>query len=171
MRTTTSLLLFAASVALAASLGGTAVAAPVPKHLMKPIENTESDRLQWKWKLESLTIGNMALTGKEFEMVLEFRGGAMTAHGQGTVTTATVKLDAADGMKRITTTTIRVANTQGMPLRNESDEAFGYTLDDDKLVLAMTVGADAPKGIAADPTKKPADDVVVLVLTRVKDKN
>src|SRR5262245_49033366 len=49
------------SVFLAGSASGFAGAAPVPKHLMKEPENTEQSKLQGKWKLESLRLGEMAL--------------------------------------------------------------------------------------------------------------
>src|SRR5205809_4073977 len=61
--------------------GPAAALAPVPKHLMKEAENTEQAKFQGKWKLESLTFGNMALPAGAaggIELTLEIRDSKLT---------------------------------------------------------------------------------------------
>jgi len=167
----TALALFAATAGLFVSLGAPAGAAPVPKHLVKEADSSEQGKLQGRWKLESISLANMPVPvgGKELEMTLEIRGDTLTATTMGRVTTAKVKIDAADGLKRLAATNIQTLNADGKPIGKEDDAAFGYTLEGDKLVLASNIGGTG-KGNAADPAK-PGDSTAVMVLTRIKDKN
>jgi uncharacterized protein (TIGR03067 family) len=150
---------------------GTAGAAPVPKHLVKEAENTEQSKLQGKWKLESIEIGGMNLGLPEtIDGTFEFRGDKLTVAMQGQTVTATVKLDSADGLKRLATTNTQKVGADGKPLGKEDDATFGYVLDGDKLMIGTRPNA-AGRGSGPIDPKKPGEGGVVMVLTRVKAKN
>lgn len=167
----TAAFLLCVGVAAVVGFSGTPMsAAPVPKHLMKEAENTEQSKLQGTWKLESVSLGNMPLQAggqNALEMTLEFRGDKMSGNSQGKALSATIKLDVADGVNRLATINTQTTDNQGKPAKEE-DVTFGYVIDGDKLTLATTMGGKV-KG-AVDPTK-PGNDTVVLVLTRIKEKN
>jgi uncharacterized protein (TIGR03067 family) len=165
--------LFAGVASLVVS-GGPAVAAPVPKHLMKEAEG-DLVKLQGKWKIQSLKMGEMDLGGdviKSLDMVLEFRGDAvsmtMNAPGSTQKMTATVKLDA--NARRMTMTNVKTVGGNGQPVQNAGtkENEAGYAIDGDKLLIAA--GQSGPDGgaTAADP-KKPGPNTIVLTFARVKE--
>ena len=153
-------------------LAGTA---PVPKHLMKEPENDDKAKLQGKWKLESLQLGKMPLpVGSDggLEVTLEFRGDTLTGVAPNQTTTATIKLDTVEGLKRLSTMNTRTVGKDGKPIGQDENTVFGFVIDGGKLLLATTTdfdGRGSGRGQAADP-KKPGDDTIVMVLVRVKDK-
>ena len=162
---TVALALFGVVAAVVFS-SGVAAKAPVPK------QQVEGDRakLQGKWKVETLKVGGqdvLAGLGPNFNMVVEFQGDrfAATANIGDTVqkTTAKVKYGTGDA-KQITTTEMQTVDADGKPIDAQKEEAFGYTFDGDKLLLASGVGKRA-----ADPLK-PGPEDVVIVLARVKQK-
>src|SRR5437763_62584 len=135
---TFALVLFAAVAVIVSSVGKPAAAAPVPKHLMKEPE-TDKAKLQGKWKLQSLKLGEMEL-GPDLigtlEMVFELRGDTLTAtvNAAGTVqkSTATVKYPAAGGTgpKRISMTDAKTVDQNGKAVNNggKKDDSFTYTI-------------------------------------------
>jgi len=166
MRTAVVLVLcFVAAVLV----GVPASAAPVPKHLMKEAENTEEAKIQGRWKLESLGVGGIQPQGggvqQQMEMTLEFRGDKMTVRSKDQVVSATIKLDIADGVKCLAITNAQSVDGMGRTVR-EDDMAFGYCRDGDKLTLAMTL-----EGYRTVDPAKAGDNALVLVLTRIKEKN
>jgi uncharacterized protein (TIGR03067 family) len=166
----TALLLAAVSGLAVFSTGSPTAAAPVPKHLMKAAENPERDKLRGRWKLTGIRVGGQDVdVAGALDMALEFRGDDVTVSvkqaGNDQAMTAKVKLDTADGVKRIVLTDSRVvAGNAGNPGR-EGDGSLGYVLDGDTLTVAARQGAGGQQ--AADPAN-PGKDTVVMVLTRVK---
>jgi uncharacterized protein (TIGR03067 family) len=156
-------MLFAVLVGFVVLFAGTvAVAAPVPKHLQKDGES-EQTKFQGKWKVLSIKVGGMEIGATGFDMHLEFRGDTFTAIANDQTTTAKVKFDVVDGVKRMTTSESQTLGRDGKPVRTSRDESVGYTLDGDKLTVATT---QDQKPI--DPAK--ADkNAIVMVLVRVKD--
>jgi uncharacterized protein (TIGR03067 family) len=150
-------------------VGVPASAAPVPKHLMKEAENTEETKLQGRWKLESLGVGGIQPqggVGQQVEMTLEFRGTKLTGTSEGRGMNATFKLDIVDGVKRLAITDTKAVDRMGQPVAEE-DVTFGYCIiDGAKLTLAATIDGKR----AVDPAKA-GDNALVLVLTRIKEKN
>jgi uncharacterized protein (TIGR03067 family) len=145
-----------------------ALAAPVPKHLMKDGDNGDLAKLQGKWKLVSLQFGETELRGgvaADLNMVFEFRGDSMTVTANDQTVKAKIKLDTIDGFKRFATIDIQKVSMDGKPVGKEEDATFGYLLDGDKLTLA-TSSEKTPVNPA-----KPVDTAVLMVLSRVKDKN
>ena len=175
MRTRAFLLLAALSGSVVVLAGTPAPGAPVPKHLMKDGDNTEQGKLQGKWKLMSLRLGGMEIGGDiaaGIEMTMEIRGDTMTARvaqGPAQRITAKIKLDTADGVKRFTTTNTQKTDTDGKPAGKEADVTFGYAIDGDKMTWAMVPGANGNAELA-DPAK-PGANAILMVFTRVKDKN
>jgi uncharacterized protein (TIGR03067 family) len=143
-------------------VGVPASAAPVPKHLMKEAEDTEEAKIQGRWKLEAIGIGGMP---QQLDVTLEFRGTKMTGKSQDRAVSATIKLDITNGVKRLAMTNTQAVDGMGQ-LVKEEDVSFGYCIDGDKLTLATTLNGNG----AVDPAK-PGDNALVLVLTRVKEKN
>ena len=169
MRTCAALLLLGLS-------GSTALAgAPVPKHLLKEGDNTEQGKLQGVWKLTSLRVGGTEVGGEAaagIEMTMEIRGDAMTARvaqGPAHRVTAKIKLDTADGVKRFSTTNTQKTDADGKPTGKEEDVTCGYAIDGDTMTWAMIPGANG-KATPADPAK-PGANAILMVFTRVKDKN
>jgi uncharacterized protein (TIGR03067 family) len=159
---------------VAAVSAATGTAAPVPKHLMKEGDNTEQSKLQGKWKLESIQLGEMNLGGAAIgiEGYFEFRGDQLTVSMQGQTVTATVKLDTADGLKRLATTNTKKVGADGKPAGKEDDVTFGYVIEEDKLMIAVRADlAGGGKMTGPIDPKKPGPNGVVMVLTRIKAKN
>jgi uncharacterized protein (TIGR03067 family) len=177
MRTTVFLTLAVLSgfvIPYACSAG---VAAPVPKHLMKEAENTEQSKLQGKWKLESTGIGGLPVRGNPngpnggLDITLEFRGDKLTATGPQPTLVSKIKLDTIEGVKRCTTFDALQLGQDGKPDEKKDGEAFGYIVDGNKLTIAVRLDATGGKAnTAADPSK-PNTDTILMVFTRVKDKN
>ncbi|MCI0703084.1 MAG: hypothetical protein L0241_18560 [Planctomycetia bacterium] len=163
---------FLLAVVLMASVGPVG-AAPVPKHLMKE-PGSDKGKLQGKWKLQSLRLGGMDVGGDlagGIDMVLEFRGDKLivTANigGNGTMTgTADVKIESG-AVKRISSSNIQTTDGNGKPINTGAkNDAFGYLLEGDKLILAATPGGGDGNTLA-DPNK-PDKNTMIMVLTRVK---
>lgn len=161
--------LFAATVAVVASLGGGAPGAPVPKHLMKD-GDTGLEPLQGQWKLTRVEFAGQPVPPAAMDVVLEFRGGELrtVSEQQNRRTTTAVKLDpkaAQLGWDGATLTDLK-----GQPLKDPESEkpcAMRYKLDGDALVLAVNIGGDraqAPKGFGG----KDEPGVVTMTFTRVK---
>jgi uncharacterized protein (TIGR03067 family) len=165
MRPLAFLILFS-SVAIIEVTQITANAAPVPKHLMKEPENNELVKLQGEWKLESLKVGNAEVA--QLDIKMEFREDKMIITGAGQTTTSKVKFDSVDGIKRLTTSESRAVNANGAPGAKQEDGSFGYTIDGDKLTIAVALNGAAPTIV--DPTN-PTKDAIVIVLARMKEKN
>jgi uncharacterized protein (TIGR03067 family) len=157
--------------------GSLGVAAPVPKHLMKEAENTDQAKLQGKWKLESIALGGMPLPNNAagpnggLEMILEFRGDKLTVTGPNDNVTATIKLDTVDGVKRCATVNTQKLDKDGKPAGKEEDVTFGYIIDGDKLTFAVRMDPGSGKSTTAADPSKPGTDTVLIVFTRVKEKN
>jgi hypothetical protein len=144
-------------------VGVPASAAPVPKHLMKEAENTEEAKIQGQWKLESFVIDKVPL---QVAISLEFRGTKLTGTSEGRAISATIKLDIVDGVKCLAVTNMQVMD--GMGQRDEEeDTTYGYSIDGDKLTLVTSLGE---RKKLVDPAK-PRGNTIVLVLTRIKEKN
>ncbi|MCI0703085.1 MAG: hypothetical protein L0241_18565 [Planctomycetia bacterium] len=170
-----AIMLFALGVVFVGSVGPM-VAAPVPKHLMKELEGDQK-KLQGKWKLQSLRMGDVELGGdlrNTIEMAMEFRGNTftMTANiaptNQFMKSTATIKFEDSKP-KRMRVTHVKTVDRDGKAIEpnGQKEGAFGYTLDGDKLTLAANSdGKD--KSTAADPAK-PGPNTVIMVFVRVKE--
>ncbi|MFO0823093.1 MAG: TIGR03067 domain-containing protein [Gemmataceae bacterium] len=142
---------------------GTATSAsPVPKHLQKE-GDSEQAKFQGKWKVHSIKVGGMEIGATGIDMHLEFRGDTFTAIANDQTTTAKVKFDVVDGVKRMTTTESQTISRDGNPIRTSRDESVGYTLDGDKLTVATTQDQKPIDPVKADK------DAIVMVLIRVKD--
>jgi uncharacterized protein (TIGR03067 family) len=171
MRTCAALLL----LGLSGSAG--LAAAPVPKHLMKEGDTTEQGKLQGVWKFTSVRLGGTEVSVEKTggsDMRVEIRGDTMTVtSSQGNVApqrvTAKLKLDTADGVKRFSTTNTQKTDTDGKPTGKEEDVSCGYAIDGDTMTWAMVPGANG-KAVFADPAK-PGANAILMVFTRVKDKN
>jgi uncharacterized protein (TIGR03067 family) len=157
--------------------GSMGVAAPVPKHLMKEAENPDQAKLQGKWKLESVGIGGMPVPGNPngpnggLDITLEFRGDKLTAGGMGTTLVSKIKLDTIEGVKRCTTFDALQLGQDGKPDEKKDGEAFGYVVDGDKLTIAVRVDPAGDKANMVGNPSKPNTDTVLMVFTRVKNKN
>jgi uncharacterized protein (TIGR03067 family) len=154
--------------ALAAGLiAGAAAAAPVPKHLMKPKDDSEQGKLQGKWRLTAIKIGGMELGGgvaAGISLTVEFRG--EKAGGQRM--TAKIKLDVVNGVKRCITCEGQKLDPQGKPAGEEKDQAFGYKLEGDQMTWAID-----QRGMGQGPLVDPANpgpNAAVFVFTRMKEK-
>ena len=175
MRTCAFLLLATLSGSAVVFTGTPAPGAPVPKHLMKEGDNTDQGKLQGVWKLTSIRIGGTEIGGDiatGVDMTMEIRGDTMTANvmpGPTQRVTAKIKLDTADGVKRLSTTNTQKTDTDGKPNGKEEDVTCGYAIDGDKMTWAMVPDANG-KVAPADPAK-PGANAILMVFTRVKDKN
>jgi uncharacterized protein (TIGR03067 family) len=150
-----------AAIALAA---GPAPAAPIPRGAGSA--GGDKAKLQGRWKVESMRMGEQDLTtvlGANFEMFVEFDGDRLAAEarlqGRTTVaTTADVTYDVPK--KQFRTTNSRSVDANGKPAAQaQKEESMGYAFDGEKLILSQR-GA----GAAGLPGKND----VVMVLTRVK---
>lgn len=150
------------------AVAGPSAAAPVPKQAGKLPENADKDKLQGKWKLVGLRLGGQDIGGAPGgqELVLEFAGDSFTASATQQRTTGKVKFDEVEGVKRMTMVDAQKQVPNGPPAREE-DVSFGYVLDRDKLLIAVSPGAMG-KVAFADPAK-PGKDTIVMTLARVKD--
>jgi len=166
MRTAALLFLIAAAVLLLGNSGSPASAAPVPKHLMKEPENTELAKLQGKWKFESLRIGGRSVP-RGPGLTLEIRGDKVLYTSGDLVTTADIKLEAADGVKWFKATNSQRVDGDGKPIGKAEDGTYGYLIDGNTLTMAMGIERNQ---VDADPAK-PTDKTILMVLTRIKDKN
>jgi uncharacterized protein (TIGR03067 family) len=175
MRTCAFLLLASLSGSAIVLTGTPAPGAPVPKHLMKDGDNTEQGKLQGKWRLTSIRLGGTEIGGNVaagIEMTMEIRGDTLTANvmqGPTQRVTAKIKLDTADGVKRFSTTNTQKTDADGKPNGREEDVTCGYAIDGDKMTWAMVPGANG-KAELADPAK-PGANAILMVFTRVKEKN
>jgi uncharacterized protein (TIGR03067 family) len=151
-------------VAALAVAVGESPAAPVPKHLMKP--GSDKDKLQGKWKLESLRMGGVDY-GESREVVVRFTGGSMTTWvndlGQKRTTAATV-MHHPDQVRRFTMRDATMTSEQNgrSVAKKLRDEVHCYDFDGNKLLLTSDT-----KGQPVDPLK-PGKYDVVLVFVRVK---
>jgi uncharacterized protein (TIGR03067 family) len=151
--------------------GSMGVAAPVPKHLMKEGDNPEQLKLQGKWKLESKVVKGIGTSKPDVE-ILEIRDNKLTITNTDTTFVATFKLDAVDGVKRCNASDHQRVHNESKLATKEDDYSLGYSIDGDKLTMATRYYLDNGKLImlAVDPSK-PGKDAIVMVFTRVKDKN
>ena len=165
-------MLFGVTVAVVSSFGG-ATAAPVPKHLAKEAEGGDKAKLQGKWKLESMKMGdkNGLPDGITLEMTLEIKDDKFTMQmnvaGMSMTGTATLAYG-KDGKRELTMTDMKVTNADGTPAptTGTKEQSIGFEFDGEKLLMGSTSGGDSK---AIDPLKPGANDMV-MTLTRIKDK-
>jgi uncharacterized protein (TIGR03067 family) len=150
-------------------VGANAVAAPVPKHLLKE-SNTEQSRLQGRWKLESVQYGGNTVGGTQgIEMTIEIRGDTLITTSSWMTTKAIMKLDKVDGVLRLAMINNKAIEVHHAGPTLVDNSQYSYTLEGDKLTLATNMIVGTKRSTAADPTKPAGDNTVLTVFTRIKE--
>jgi uncharacterized protein (TIGR03067 family) len=156
--------LFAVGATLVVSIGPVAVAAPVPKHLMKEAEG-DRGRLQGEWTANGATRNGKP---QALAITFAFRGDmfSMELPDQGMSRTATFKLDETGMPRKLLLADVKSFDKTGMPVNQglPPTAMLSYVLEGDTLTVGLIGKADKE----VPDLKNPGPNAEIVVFKRAK---